>query len=408
MLNGEPPLACDTVAQQQPNAAWLAIFSLAFGIFGLVTAELLPVSILTPMANDLGASTGAVGQAVTTTGLVAAISGPIVVAGMGTIDRRTIIIGLMLLMVGSCILAATATSVAVLLLARAMLGVALGGSYGLTTAVALRIVPSAQVPRAISMVAMGVSLAIVLATPLAVAIGEILGWRATFFAVACVGAVAVLIQLLALPRLPASGGTDAAAFLTALSRRGVQVGIVAAIIIISGHFAGFTFIRPFLETVPRLSFESLSLALFAFGIAGIAGNMAAGVMAARSPASAFAGSALLITLAATMLLLFGRSTGGAFAATALWGFAFGGVPVAASIWNARIASDIAEPAGALLASAFQIAIAGGALAGGFLIDTVGPEGPIALASAATLIGGAFMVVNGRAIETSQPHKDNAL
>lgn len=92
----------------------------------------------------------------------------------------------------------------------------------------------------------------------------------------------------------------------------------------------------------------------------------------------------------------------------MWGFAFGGVPVAASIWNARIAPDIAEPAGALLASAFQIAIAGSALVGGILIDSVGPEGPIALAAAATLIGGTFMVVNGRALETRQPRKDNAL
>tara|TARA_B100000378_G_scaffold67629_1_gene50792 strand:- start:3783 stop:4253 length:471 start_codon:yes stop_codon:yes gene_type:complete len=150
MLNGEPPLACDTGAQQQPNAAWLAIFSLAFGVSGLVTAELLPVSILTPVANDLGASKGAAGQAVTTTGLVAAFSGPIVVAGTGTIDRRIIIIGLMLLMIGSCILAAIATSIAVRLLACAILGVALDGFYGLTTAVAPRIVPSAQVPRAIS------------------------------------------------------------------------------------------------------------------------------------------------------------------------------------------------------------------------------------------------------------------
>lgn len=412
-MTGESPCACDTgahqaIRQSERNAAWLAIFSLAFGIFGLVTAELLPVSILTPIANDLGASKGAIGQAVTTTGLVAAISGPIVVTGMGAIDRRTIISGLMLLMIGSCILAGTATSVTVLLLARAMLGVALGGFYGLTTAVALRIVPSAEVPRAISMIAMGVSLAIVFAAPLAVAIGELLGWRATFLSVACIGAASLLVQLVALPRLPASGGTDVAAFRTALSRRGVLIGIVASIIIVSGHFAGFTFIRPFLEIVPRLSFGSLSMALFAFGIAGIAGNMAAGALAARSPASAFAASALFITLAATFLILFGRSTAGAFAATALWGFAFGGVPVAASIWNARIAPDIAEPAGALLASAFQIAIAGGALFGGILIDTVGPEGPIALAAAATLIGGAFMVVNGRAIETRHPHKDNSL
>jgi len=92
-LTGEPLLACDTetrpaIRQQHPNEAWLAIFSLAFGVFGLVAAELLPANILTPMANDQDASKAAVGQAATTTGVVAAISGPIVVTGMGTVDRR--------------------------------------------------------------------------------------------------------------------------------------------------------------------------------------------------------------------------------------------------------------------------------------------------------------------------------
>lgn len=411
-MTGEPPFAYDKgthrAVRQQPNAAWLAIFSLAFGVFGLVTAELLPVSILTPMANDLGASKGAVGQAVTTTGLVAAISGPVVVIGTGTVDHRTIIIGLMLLLIGSCVLAAIATSITILLLARAMLGVALGGFWGLTTAVALRIVPSAEVPRAISMISMGVSLAIVFAAPLAVAIGEMLGWRATFLSVASIGTAALLVQLVTLPRLPASGGTGLAAFRTALSRRGVRVGITASIIIVSGHFAGFTFIRPFLETVPRLSFGTLSIALFAFGTAGVVGNLAAGALAACSPASAFAASALLIAVAAAILTVFGGSTDVAIAATALWGFAFGGVPVAASVWNARIAPDIPEQAGALLASAFQIAIAGGALVGGVLIDTVGPNGPVAFAATATLIGGIFMFVTGRSHEMRRSDDVNAL
>lgn len=92
-MTGEPLLACETgthraFRQQHPNAAWLAIFSLAFGLFGIVRAELLPASILTLMANDQDASKAAVGQAATTTGLVASISGPIVVTGMGTVDRR--------------------------------------------------------------------------------------------------------------------------------------------------------------------------------------------------------------------------------------------------------------------------------------------------------------------------------
>ncbi len=89
-----------------------------------------------------------------------------------------------------------------------------------------------------------------------------------------------------------------------------------------------------------------------------------------------------------MLALFGGSPAVAIAAVAVWGFAFGGFPVSVSIWNARAAPDLAESAGALLASSFQVAIASGALIGGFLIDGVGPNGVIVYAAAAVVLGAA--------------------
>jgi len=190
-------------AASAPPAAWLAVFSLAFGAFGLVTAEFLPVSLLTPMAAELGVSIGTIGQAITATAVVAAIAGPLLILGAGRMDRRTIVWGLMALLVLSGVLSATASTIAVLLLARGLLGFALGAFWAMMAALALRLVPADKVPRAISIIIMGVSLATVFAAPLGAFLGEQWGWRATFLAASGIGVLALGFQLLALPTLPA-------------------------------------------------------------------------------------------------------------------------------------------------------------------------------------------------------------
>ncbi|WP_102958197.1 MFS transporter [Mangrovicella endophytica] len=385
----------------EPRAAWPAVVSLSVGAFGLVTAEFLPVSLLTPMATELGVTNGVVGQAITATAVMAAIAGPLVVLASGRLDRRLIVWVLMAMLVVSSVLVAVATSVPMLLLARALLGFALGGFWAMMTALALRLVPSRDVPRAMSTIVMGVSVATVVAAPLGAALGELWGWRATFLASAGLGLVSLLVQMVVLPALPSSKAPSLASFGTALRRRAVAIGLLTIVIVVSGHFAGFTFIRPFLEQVPRLSVSSISMALLAFGIGGFIGNIAAGVAAARSPAWGVGIAALLIGAAAIALAMWGDSADVAFAATALWGFAFGGFPVAISIWNARAAPDLAESAGALLSSSFQVAIASGAVIGGLLIDGVGPRGVIVYAAAAVALGAALMLTAGRTSEAAR-------
>lgn len=383
------------------RAAWWAVVSLAFGAFGLVTAEFLPVSLLTPMAAELGVSNGAVGQAVTATAVVAAIAGPLLVLSLGRSDRQKVVWGMMVLLVLSCLLSAYAESITTLLLSRAVLGFALGSFWAMMAALALRLVPSDQVPRAIAIIMMGVSLATVLAAPLGAYLGELLGWRASFVVAAGIGAVALLVQVLTLPSLSAVAAPGLATFKVALSRRSVRIGLGAALLIISGHFAGFTFIRPFLEEVPRFDASKVSLVLLAFGVGGFFGNLAGGAVAARSPAWAVASAALLVAVGALALLALGESAAVTFAALALWGFAFGGFPVAISIWNARAAPDYAESAGALLTSMFQIAIATGAVLGGVVIEGLGVSGVLVYSALATLLGAWLMLVLGRKSEKSR-------
>ncbi|TIW73858.1 MAG: MFS transporter, partial [Mesorhizobium sp.] len=152
-------------SQERSEPAWGAVVSLALGVFGLVTAEFLPASLLTRLAQDLGVSEGAAGQAVTATAVVGAIAAPTMAIVTKRLDRRLVMWMLTVLLIVSNLLAAFASSLTMLLLARVVLGVALGGFWSMSAAMALRLVPMRLMPRAMSIILTGVSVATVTAAP---------------------------------------------------------------------------------------------------------------------------------------------------------------------------------------------------------------------------------------------------
>ncbi|TGQ97843.1 MFS transporter, partial [Mesorhizobium sp. M4B.F.Ca.ET.200.01.1.1] len=126
-------------------------------------------------------------------------------------------------------------------------------------------------------------------------------------------------------------------------------------LVASGHFAGFTYVRPFLEKVPVLDIETISLVLLAYGIGGFFGNIAGGILAERNLKAAVALAPLLIALAAASMLVFGASPMIVDAAVSAWGFAFGAVPVGLQSWLVRAAPDQAESAGGLMVATWKVA-----------------------------------------------------
>ncbi|MCJ9754805.1 MFS transporter, partial [Neorhizobium sp. BETTINA12A] len=97
------------------KARWDAVIALTLGVFGLVTAEFLPASLLTPISADLGISSGVAGQTVTVTAVIAAFAGPGVVIGTRSFNRRWTLFGLTALLILSCALAALANGLTLLL-----------------------------------------------------------------------------------------------------------------------------------------------------------------------------------------------------------------------------------------------------------------------------------------------------
>src|SRR5260370_9959344 len=128
----EPPAG----AQERAEPLWAAVVSLALGVFGLVTAEFLPASLLTRMAADLNVTDGGAGQAVTATAIVGGVAGLTVAILTKTIDRRLVLWTLTLLLILSSLIAASAAGLALLLAARVLLGIGLGGFWSMAGALA--------------------------------------------------------------------------------------------------------------------------------------------------------------------------------------------------------------------------------------------------------------------------------
>ena len=372
-------------------AAWVAIGALALGVFALVTSEFLPASVLTPLARDLGVSVGAAGQAVTATAVIGAIAAPLTPVLTGRWDRRLVMWGLMGLLCASNLLTVFAVNLPMLLVARVLLGASLGGFWSMAAALAMRLVPARALPRAMSIVFTGVSVATVSAAPVGAYVSDTLGWRAAFVIAGAVGVAALLAQVLTLPKLAPTAPPRLRGLLQVARRPSVAVALVGVLLVISGHFAGFTYVRPVLEQVTRLDVGAISLALLAFGVAGFFGNFAGAFLAERDPRLAVLGGASLLAVSALAIVTLGVSPPVVAVAMTVWGFAFAMLPVGFQAWATSEASDQAELAGGLLTSTFQVAIAMGAIFGGVLVDHLGAVSASAYAGLAAAAGVALVL-----------------
>ncbi|WP_186112709.1 MFS transporter [Burkholderia gladioli] len=375
------------------RAAWSAVYALALGVFGLVTAEFLPASLLTPLAASLGITEGTAGQAVTVTAAVALVTSLLIAVLTRGIDRRRVLLAFSVLLVISNLLVASASTFLAILLGRVLLGIALGGFWTMSAATAMRLVPAAMVPRALSIIFSGVAVATIAAAPLGSYFGHLIGWRNVFYAAAAIGALALAAQFATLPSMAPSGTTRLRTLLDVLRRPTVGIGMFAVTLVFSGHFAFFTYLRPFLEDVAGVGVNALSAILLGYGVANFLFTPVAGRALERGLRPMMIAMPALMVVLGAALALFGKLTALDAVLVALWGAAFGGVPVAWSTWVTRVVPDEAESAGGLIVAAIQLAISLGAAAGGVVFDTHGATG-VFVAAAVVLVVAVTTIVAG--------------
>ncbi|MCD9603724.1 purine ribonucleoside efflux pump NepI [Raoultella planticola] len=377
-------------ASEHARPNWSAVFAVAFCVACLITVEFLPVSLLTPMAQDLGISEGLAGQSVTTTAFVAMFASLFITSMIRSTDRRYVVILFSILLTVSCLLVSFANSFALLLVGRACLGLALGGFWAMSASLTMRLVPMRVVPKALSVIFGAVSIALVIAAPLGSFLGGVIGWRNVFNAAAVMGVLCTLWVLKVLPSLPGEAPHQQQNMFGLLKRPGVMAGMCAIFMAFAGQFAFFTYIRPVYMTLAGFDVDGLTLVLLSFGIASFIGTSLSSMILKHSVKMALTVAPLLLAICATTLVLWGESQVIASAVAVIWGFAFALIPVGWSTWITRSLSDQAEKAGSIQVAVIQLANTCGAAVGGVALDHLGLLSPLVISGALMLLTGLLV------------------
>jgi predicted MFS family arabinose efflux permease len=376
-------------SESSPRHMWSSVGSMALCVAMLIAAEVLPVSLLTPIAADLGASSGMTGAAVSVSGFFAVVASLLVTTVAGSIDRRRVLIGLTGLMLASLVLLAETPNFDILMIARSLLGIAVGGFWSLATATIMRLVPEAAVPKALSVLYTGNAVATTFAAPVRCYLGRLIGWRGVFWALVPVVLLVMVWQWIVLPSMPSRGGQTIGSLFGLLRRRHVSLAMLAAMLTFGGAFCAFTYFRPFLEMALHATVPQLSMLLLGLGVAGFLGTYGAGAVVGACLPHLLRGLPLALALATLTLLLAGHWLWAVAVTMVAWGAVNSAIPVAWAAWLTQGVLDAPESGGGLMVAAIQLSIMFGSAIGGELLDR--------FSAVTTLEGGAALLVFGAAI-----------
>lgn len=378
--------------QAQP-AFWSGVFAMSLCVFVLIASEFLPVGLLTPVAADLHVSEGWAGYGMTISGLLAVLTSLAIPTLAGALDRKTLLLWLTALMGISCVVVGLAPNYVTYMAGRALIGVVVGGFWSLSAAVAMRLVPAPDVPKALAIFNGGNALASVVAAPMGSYLGGAIGWRGALFCLAPVILITLAWQWASLPSMAPQPGAAARprnAF-SLLRRPVVAWGMLAMSAYFTGQFVVLTYVRPFLETVTRVDAASLTLVFLAMGVAGLAGTVMIGWFLKAGVYRTLIAIALIMAVLNLALVRFGGSLVVAAVLLGLWGLVSTAAPVGWWTWLAKALPKDAEAGGGLMVATIQLSISLGAYVGGALLDRYG-YGTALQVSAALLLSCALLAL----------------
>jgi len=374
------------------NEHWSVVAAMSLCVALLIAAEFMPVSLLTPIATDLGASNGMAGLAISISGLFAVPTSLLIATLSHRLDRRHVLMGLAVMMLTSLIVIALSPNFAVLMVARALLGVVIGGFWALATATIMRLVGSQSIPKALGILYTGNAVATAFAAPIGSYLGGLIGWQGVFWLLVPLVVINVLWMALCLPSMRSQVRPQSAFRL--MRRPNVAIAIMGVTLTFAGAFSAFIYFRPFLETRTLVDLPQLSALLLALGLAGFAGTTAVSLLLHRHLYRMLRWLPLALGVITLVLLTVANHFWWVALMLILWGTLNAAIPVAWSAWITQGIADSPESGGGLMVAAIQLAITLGAAVGGWLLDSVSISATF-MGSALLLTAASLLVGNGR-------------
>ena len=387
--------------------SWLGVAVITASLFTFVTTELMPVGLLTAISGSLDVSVGTTGLMVTLYGLSAGLGVPFLVAWTRRINRRLLLTVLLAVLAAGNLITALAPSYPLVLGARLIMGFANGMFWAIGVSMAIRMVPQRLAGRASALALSGISIATVVGIPLGTFLEDLTTWRTTFLIWSALSAVVLVAVALIIPSMPSQNAVSVREVLgLPFTNVALRTVMYAVTLYVLGHFAAYTFIRPYAEENSAASPTLIAVLLIVYGLGGAAGNFIAGSTVTRNPRGSFIVACVGLVTAMLLLLTVGHSVPGLIVAVVLWGVSFGAANLCQITMMLGAAPDKFEAAMSINTLGYNTSIALGALFGGLFADNLGVASAVWLG--AGLAGAALLVTLGTNRRSARPVAEKEL
>lgn len=347
------------------------VILLAFAGFVFNTTEFLPVALLSDIADSFHIPVEQAGLMITLYAWIVSLMSLPFMLMTAKLERRSLLIKLLIVFVASHVLSVLAWDFWVLLLSRIGIAFTHAIFWSITTSLAVRVAPKDKKAQAIGLLAMGSALAMVLGLPLGRVIGQYFGWREAFAIIAVLAFTILILFYRFLPHLE-SRNAGSLRSLPLLIKRPLLLGLYAlTILIISAHFTAYSYIEPFMVRIGEMSDAAATAILLIFGLSGIIASLLFNRFYQRSPTVFLLTSMGILMLSLVLLLPLSENQFSMFLLAFIWGIGISGIGLSLQVRVLQLASDATDVAMAIYSGLYNVGIGGGALLGNQVMQHFG-------------------------------------